>query len=194
MRFVPLLLLLLFIAQAAYADVYHWIDKQGVFHITDDIGKVPEEYRSEAGVIVTEPDEEEPLIEPPPSKMPEPRGQEELYGDHPLSWWIERFSRIKKEIEERESELARKEMFIDVFDRGWMMRELYLRVKRGEDSDALRALERGAIYTPEEIEAYERYKDEVLGEDKEFKRLEKELDELRRKARIHGVPRKIRDN
>jgi hypothetical protein len=61
MRFVPVLLLLVFISQAAFADVYHWTDKQGVLHITNDIGNVPEEYRSEAEVIVTEPVEEEPL-------------------------------------------------------------------------------------------------------------------------------------
>jgi hypothetical protein len=118
---------------------------------------------------------------------------EELYGDQPLSWWIEKLGRMKKEIEELESELNRKKMFTDVYERGWMMRELYFRVKRGEDPDALRALERGAIYTPAQIETYERYKDEVLGKDKDIKRLEEELDELRRKARIQGVPRKIRE-
>jgi hypothetical protein len=193
MRFVPVLLLLVFISQAAFADVYHWTDKQGVLHITNDIGNVPEEYRSEAEVIVTEPVEEEPLVETPPSKMPERGGQEELYGDQPLSWWIEKLGRMKKEIEELESELNRKKMFTDVYERGWMMRELYFRVKRGEDPDALRALERGAIYTPAQIETYERYKDEVLGKDKDIKRLEEELDELRRKARIQGVPRKIRE-
>jgi hypothetical protein len=43
------------------------------------------------------------------------------------------------------------------------------------------------------VATYERYRKEVLEEDERLKGLEEDLDELRRKARILGVPRKIRE-
>jgi hypothetical protein len=195
MRFSPFILgFFVFIAPAAFAEMYHWTDEEGVLHVTDDLKKVPKELRGKVKTIETEPAPGGPAVEPQrPAEERISEGQEELFGDHPLSWWMEKFGRMKEEIEELESEVDRKEMFIDVYERGWMMREFFLRLERGEDGEARRALERGAIFTPEEVATYERYRKEILEEDERLKGLEEDLDELRRKARILGVPRKIRE-
>lgn len=45
------LILLCFSPMANAADVYQWVDDQGVTHFTDDPGAVPDDYRSEAKMI-----------------------------------------------------------------------------------------------------------------------------------------------
>ena len=50
-KIVPFTLLVLFLgAGRADADLYKWVGEDGIVHITDDMGKVPEELR--AGVKV----------------------------------------------------------------------------------------------------------------------------------------------
>ena len=43
------------------------------------------------------------------------------------------------------------------------------------------------------MERYESYKEQIPNEEIEVEKLEAELKELRRKARIHGVPKKFRE-
>jgi hypothetical protein len=93
----------------AFAEIYHWTDEEGVLHITDDLGKVPEEYRSKAKVFETRPAEEFPAVEPAPPPAAPGLEVEELYDGQPLDWWkeveesdVETYQRYKKEIPEDE--------------------------------------------------------------------------------------------
>lgn len=116
-----------------------------------------------------------------------------LYGDHPLSWWKTELEEGSDEVEALEGELAEKKLFIDVYERGYMLRTYYLMLKQGRNvAAARRALEYGEVYTPEQVGLYNSYKRDVEGAEEGLRALEKKLKELKRKARYHGVPKKLR--
>lgn len=116
-----------------------------------------------------------------------------LYGDHPLSWWKAELEEGSGEVEALEAELASKKLYIDVYERGYMLRTYYLMLKQGRNVVAARrALEHGEVYTPEQVGLYNSYKRDVEGAEEGLLALEKKLKELKRKARYHGVPKKLR--
>jgi hypothetical protein len=159
----------------AYADMYQWIDEEGVLHIADDMHKVPEEYRSKVKKIETK-REEEPVIEPSPAapvQIPErPGEEEELYGDHPLKWWKERFDKMKDRIAKVEGSYNKKKLYVDVYERGRRF---------------------GQLFETDQIETYERYKKEIPRDEERLGELNEELEGLRKKATGAGVPKEIRE-
>ncbi len=175
---VFILVLLFFTLSAARADIYYWTDEKGVLHITDDLQKVPEEYRGSVTVIEQKPvpAKKAPARERPapsisvPERRP-PGVKEELYGGYPLSWWKVSFRKKTQEIEQAELEYLRKRQFVNVFESGRRF---------------------GQTYGEKDIDTYERYKDELPELEEKVKRLKDELEELRRKARLAGVPRQVR--
>ncbi len=46
-----LLVLLIFMASYAHAEIYTWTDKQGTSHYTNSIYEIPEKYRAKAKVL-----------------------------------------------------------------------------------------------------------------------------------------------
>lgn len=155
----------------ALAEIYHWTDEEGVLHITDDLGKVPEEYRPKAKVFKTRPAEEFPAVEPAPPPAAPGLEVEELYDGQPLDWWEEQFGKIEKRIAELEGAYNKKRQFVDVFEGGRRF---------------------GQVFEESDIETYQRYKKEIPEDEKSFKELNRELEELRRKARSAGVPKEVR--
>ena len=116
-----------------------------------------------------------------------------LYGDHPLSWWKAELKEGSDEVEDLRGELAEKKLFIDVYERGYMLRTYYLMLRQGRNVAAARsALEHGEVYTPEQVGTYNSYKSDVEDAEEGLEALEKKLKELKRKARYHGVPKKLR--
>lgn len=157
-------------ATFAYADLYEWKDWQGVIHITDDMGKVPESYRGEVKVHKTTPPKA--VQEAPPAPPQQPAGEDaKLYGAHTLEWWLNTFNKKREEISFTESSIAAKEQFIAVFEGGRRF---------------------GQIYGDTEVATYKKYKEELPDEKKELSDLQAQLDELKRRATIVGVPKEIR--
>ncbi|MBI5491951.1 MAG: DUF4124 domain-containing protein [Deltaproteobacteria bacterium] len=166
-----ILVLTIFSATAALADLYQWQDREGVIHITDSLEKVPDAYRDKVKVYESAPKEKKAETEAvAPAPLPPERGVE-LYGDHTLEWWRQTFLRKTGEAQMLESNVTAKRQFIDIYERG-----------RGF----------GQTFGMNEIETYSRYKKELPDDQDRLTTLKNELDDLRREARIAGVPRDIR--
>ncbi|MBI5560607.1 MAG: DUF4124 domain-containing protein [Deltaproteobacteria bacterium] len=162
-------IILSFLASSVSAALYYWIDEKGVIHITDVREKIPPGYRDKAKVMESgEEKPGEPGVEPP---VTQPKEKEEVYGDHPLSWWLSNLRRKEKEIENGDKELEEKSRYIEVFEKGRRI---------------------GQIYTDEEAAAYIKYKADIPDIGKRIKNLKEELADLRRKATYYGVPKEIR--
>lgn len=160
---------MLLASSAAYSqEWYRWEDEQGVIHITDDLGRVPPEYRDKAEVIKTSPSEP-----PAPSPTPSPGAaapaepREGLYGGQSLQWWTEEISAKRKQIESLRSQLELKEHFISIFEGGRRF---------------------GKTFTAEEITRYETYKKELPEDKARLEELTSELDSLIQRASAAGVP------
>jgi uncharacterized protein DUF4124 len=169
---VPVLLLLL--ATCAFADLYQWQDKDGVVHLTNDMNNVPEEYQDKVKVFKTTPRPQAPAPVTAPAPVPAPGpsgGSADLYGDHTLEWWKEAFNRKNQEIGELQSSIAAKQQYIDLFESGRRF---------------------GQMYGSTEVVNYNKYKQELPEDQKKLSSLNDELDELRRKATIAGVPKYLR--
>ena len=172
--FIIVMLLVFVFSSPATADLYQWQDEKGSVHIVDDILLVPSKYKNKVKVIKTKPSEQAPAqqdIQPPP-ETETPSEQEELYGDHPLSWWKEEFSQKKQEISELKKTIEEQKSYIADYEQG---RRLY------------------RLYSKEDTEKYETYNDNLPDNEKRLSKLQADLEALRDKARIYGVPRKVRE-
>lgn len=175
MKILRVIAILFFLASAAYADLYQWKDREGVIHITDDLKKVPEAYRNKVKVFESTAKEKEREAEPPPTVIIQPPQRdvgEEIYGDYTLDWWRQTFTKRKEELASVESSVTAKRQYIDIFESGRRT---------------------GQIFEPTEIETYNRYKSELPRDQERLVDLRTDLDELRRRATIAGVPREVRD-
>ncbi|MBI4745838.1 MAG: DUF4124 domain-containing protein [Deltaproteobacteria bacterium] len=163
----------LFLSNAA--EIYRWTDDEGVVHITDDRSNIPDKYWVEERVkkeeITPSSNETEPVV-PEPAQTYKEGGTGEVFGDYPLAWWIDTFRDLRKDIADSQESLDREKNFVTVFDEGGR------RYPR-------------KIYTKEEIAQYERSKADIPVMEDDLKNLNKELEELQRKARIYGVPKKV---
>lgn len=175
MRIARWALIILFLTSSAvHAQLYEWTDKDGVTHITDDLGKVPESLRPDVKVHKTTPrveKEEAPGATAAPPALTGESAQE-LYGDHSLEWWLNTFRKIREDKQAVESSIVAKEQYINIFDGGRRV---------------------GQVYSREVVERYEKFKKEVLADRERLKGFQDELDELTRKATIAGVPKAIRE-
>lgn len=175
MRIARWALIILFLTSSAvYAQLYEWTDKDGVTHITDDLGKVPESVRPDVKIHKTTPSVEQEEAPGAPTAPPAIAGEsaQELYGDHPLEWWLNTFRKIREDKQAVESSIAAKERYINIFDGGRRV---------------------GQVYSKEDVERYENFKKEIPADRERLKGFQDELDELTRKATIAGVPRAIRE-
>lgn len=89
------------------AQVYRWEDEQGVIHMTDDLQKVPEEYRERTREIIL-PKEKEVVSSLPKtegSQVITPYKDADLVG-HDRKWWQNRVREWKQKKTEAEQQLA----------------------------------------------------------------------------------------
>ncbi len=155
----------------ARADLYKWEDSEGVLHITDDLSKVPESRRHGMKVF---------KIKPEPRKTHEPRvyipatrpekKKTVLYGGRPLDWWKAEFARLVEERDSLQDDIERKRQFISVFEGGRRF---------------------GQIFGEPEVARYREYKKVIETDRERLGKVEKELEKLRKEARIEEVPREI---
>lgn len=175
MRIARWAFLIFFLASSvAYAELYEWTDKEGVVHITDDMGKVPESVRPYVKKHKASPRVEEEEAPSAPSAA-EPSSADhapELYGDHPLEWWLNTFRKLREDMQSVESSIAAKEQFVNIFEGGRRV---------------------GQIYSKDDVERYGKFKKEIPADRERLKGLQDELDELTRKATLAGVPAAIRE-
>lgn len=158
-----------------FADLYQWQDEKGDIHVVDDILLVPPKYKDKLKSLKTKPPEQGPSSQPPvepPKPSPSPAEQKELYGDYPLEWWKREFDARKKEIGELEKTIEEEKNFIVDYERG---RRLY------------------RLYSKENIEKYETYKNNLPDNESQLNKLKSDLEEFRRKAQTYGVPREVRE-
>lgn len=165
--------LLAFSAGAAFADLYQWQDREGVIHITDDLQKVPEEFRGKVKVFKEE--TPKPAAPAPEAAEPERPATEErgeaLYGEQTLEWWRQNIMKKRDEIQMLESSVTAKTQYIDIFEAGRRF---------------------GQTFGTTEVDTYNRYRQELVDDQRRLLELKNELDELRRRARVAGVPREVR--
>lgn len=164
---------------SAHADWYRWTDDEGKLHITDDIGTIPDEKRFEMEVFkLTAPVDKarqgRPAPEARPSAAAPATGEKapELYGDETLQWWKETFMKLGREIDELSAAIEAKTKFVEIIESGRRV---------------------GQIYAETDVRTYEAYKAELPGDNARLTELTAEREELRRKARIVGVPKLIRE-
>ncbi|MBI5562159.1 MAG: DUF4124 domain-containing protein [Deltaproteobacteria bacterium] len=174
MKPMRLALLIVFLsASVAYADFYYWKDADGVTHMADSMEKVPQEYRTKVKVRTTPhraPEPEAPASSPRTSGETQQPQPVEEYGDHTLEWWKESFRRLKSEIERLEADLNAKRDFVSLVETG-------MRV--------------GQLYEAKDVERYNNYKKEIPDDEAKLASLKDEREELRRKAKIVGVPKAL---
>lgn len=171
MRIAIWALMILFLtSSSAYAKLYEWTDKNGVTHITDDLGKVPEDLRPDVKIHETTPSVEDQA--PAAPAAPAGEAARELYGDHTLEWWLNTFRKLREDKRSVESSVAAKERYISIFESGRRF---------------------GQTYSREDVERYEKFKKEILADRERIKESQDEIDELTRKATIAGVPKAIRE-
>lgn len=172
-RLALALMLMLLTASSAYAELYEWKDKDGVIHLTDDLGKVPVSERARVRTHAATP--KKALEEAPPPSAPDQPPlppSPELYGDQSLEWWLNTFRKKREETQSLESSIAAKEQYVSVFEGGRRL---------------------GQTFGKDEVERYVKSREEIRADKKRLKDLQDELDELTRKATIAGVPKAIRE-
>lgn len=170
------LFLLLTLATPAFSgvgDLYQWSDRDGNVHITDDLLNVPQEYRGKVRLFESTHIEEDSPKQHKLDISPAPvRSGEELFGDKPLSWWQWMLDAKRREVANAEQLVAERTRYIDVFEKGRRV---------------------GQRFTTEEFEAYKNYKEDLPAKNKRLTKLRSELEEFKRRARLAGVPKGIRE-
>jgi len=81
MRYAFLLaILIVVVGFSAYGEMYKWVDKKGTVHFTDDLSKVPEEFRSDAESRKMPKEVSAPVLEEKPASIPVPQKPSEPIG------------------------------------------------------------------------------------------------------------------
>ncbi len=97
-------LVVFFISQASFSQVYRWVDKKGAVHFTDDITQVPEEFRPKTDGIEAfqEKEETKPEGESIPTKKEIAYKDELGRGEE---YWRERVGEWRKKLTEQQGRL-----------------------------------------------------------------------------------------
>lgn len=72
-----------------FAQIYRWIDEEGVINFTDNPDKIPERYRGRFDIVILSPLSQKEEITVLPLTPSPPREEADLQG-HGREWWHER--------------------------------------------------------------------------------------------------------
>ncbi len=163
------------LASGASADLYQWEDEEGTVYITDSMERVPQQYRAKARVYESAPagPTEQDAPEQPVSRSvgtPQLGPDESLYGGHTAEWWRQAFRVRGEQIGNLGSEIETRQRFVETFEAGRRF---------------------GQIFDADKVEDYKRYKEELPKDRERLKKLEAELEKLRKEAAAEDVPRDI---
>ncbi len=147
----------------AFADIYRWEDDAGVIHFTDDLSSVPAKYRRKAREIQkTPPAAGKPSVStmgappspPGPSPPPRPSNGETIVPSSPP----------------KDNDATRAEKLRAKID----AKERFLRAVDEKQSLATNPY-RNRFVSPEDLELYRKYKEELPGDRERLRELESRL-------------------
>jgi hypothetical protein len=193
MRWTIALLLVMFACSFAQADVYEWVDSQGVVHFTDQLDKVPARYREKVKrreSVSGEKVDVSPTLAPPPVTESLPREQKaELYGGHGKEWWHANFKALRDEFKGIQDKLSEKKETLTKLHRQWVI-SMGRSPKDGEStSDPGNYVSKSALSTPgKHREAYFDKKAEIEKDEARLQEIEQQLASLEADADRGGVP------
>lgn len=163
MRKMIALFIAMFAFSVAQAEVYQWVDRQGVVHFTDDLDNVPARYRKKVKTIESAAPGERPI---PPAAAPAPAAKKaELYGGRDQNWWSTTFRMARGELRTAREQLAGKQESLTALRR---KRVIYQRTR-----DRI---------------AYNELKEEIGRDEEKIKQLQEKLANLESEADRAGVP------
>lgn len=173
-----IIIIMLLMPCKSLADIYKWVDEEGVIHFTDDISKIPLEYRKKAERKIIPEGKREAGAHYQPSEIePLEKKIEINQKSRAMSEedWKSAFERLSQQIRAGREEIERKKAFMREVERRRNM-AFYIPNRIVSDEDA---------------ELYEKYKKEVPEQEKRIEDLERQLTELREKAKKAGIPESI---
>jgi Domain of unknown function (DUF4124) len=193
MRWTIALLMVMFACSAAQAEVYEWLDGQGVVHLTDQLDKVPARYREKVKrreSASSEKVEVSPTPAPHPMTESAPREEKvELYGGHDRNWWQANFKALRVERKDIQDKLPEKKETLAKLHHQWVV-SMGRTPKNGEStSDPANYLTQSALSTPgKHREAYYDKKAEIEKDEARITEIGQQLDSLEADADRGGVP------
>ncbi len=102
-RILFVILLVLFLSDLSFAEVYRWVDDRGVVYFTDDVNQVPEKYRPNAERMGLPQGKEETKVE-----GGSPLKKEESYRDRlgrGEDYWKGRVEEWRRKLRESQAKL-----------------------------------------------------------------------------------------
>jgi hypothetical protein len=200
MRWTIALLMVMFACSFAQAEVYEWVDGQGVVHFTDQLDKVPARYREKVKrreSVGSEKENVPPAPAPPPATESALQEQKaELYGGHGKEWWHAGFKALRDEFKVIQDKLSEKKETLTKLHRQWVI-SMGRTPKEGETRedrfikpppDEKEGLSH-ALSTPgKHREAYYDKKAEIEKDEARLQEIEQQLASLEADADRGGVP------
>jgi hypothetical protein len=173
MRWEIVLVLAMFACPAVCAEIFEWIDDQGVVHFTDDLDKVPAKFRKKMQIKTPAAggsgDAAVEKLQPPVIVVSPPKIKELLYGGHNEQWWRSRITAAQEEIKKSQDLLEVKKQSLDELHR-----------------------KRVIFQKPSDRVAYFALADEVSGDEEKIKTLQAQFAVLLAEADTVGVPQEWR--
>ena len=153
------------LAPPASADIYRWEDESGVIHFTDDLSAVPAKYKAKAREIQkTPPEAGKPSVStvgaPPPSSRPDPSSSPRPADGGTLDRPVLPQDDDATQAEKLRAKIDAKERFVrGVDERQSLSTNPY----------------RNRFVSPEDLELYKKYKEELPADRERLKELESRL-------------------
>ncbi len=193
MRWTIALLMVMFACSFAQAEVYEWVDGQGVVHFTDQLDNVPASYREKVKrreSVSGDKVNVAPTPAPPPRTESLPREQNaELYGGHGKQWWQASYKALRVELKDIQDKLPEKKETLAKLHHQWVV-SMGRSPKNGESpSDPANYITQSALSTPgKHREAYYDMKAEIEKDEARIKEIDQQLVSLEADADRGGVP------
>lgn len=123
MKFTVLLSMLFFgfsvfgFSVNARADIYQWVDNQGVVNFTDNVDSIPKKYQNKVKVQSSDDTSQKATASEPAQstvqednkpQSEEPSSQLKIFGGHDEMWWRSQFGSLRGELAQLEANLPSK--------------------------------------------------------------------------------------
>ena len=110
---ILIFLLLVLPSMSHAADMYKWVDKNGSVNFTDDLSKVPPEYRDQVKTEEVRESEKTPSPTPGPASVQKTEGEQRDAKGMGEEYWRERVRPWKKQLKQAEEDYKNTNIKID---------------------------------------------------------------------------------